>query len=43
MKIIRFTERRQRDDIERIFPPCGLWEGPIRTLASARALLHVRW
>ena len=43
MKIIRFTERRQRDVIERIFLPCGLWEGPIRTLASARALLHVRW
>ena len=37
MKIIGFIERRQQDVIERILRHCGLWEGPIRTLASARA------
>ncbi len=26
-----------RDVIERVLRHCGLWEGPIRTLASARA------
>ena len=29
-------ERRQRDAIERILRHCDLWEGPIRTLTSAR-------
>jgi hypothetical protein len=37
MKIIGFIERRQHEVIERILRHCGLWEGPIRTLASARA------
>ncbi len=37
MKIIGFIERRQQDVIERILRHCGLWEGPIRTLASPRA------
>ena len=37
MKIISFIERCQADVIERILRHCGLWEGPIRTLASARA------
>ena len=37
MKIIGFIERRQGDVIERILRHCGLWEGHIRTLASARA------
>jgi hypothetical protein len=37
MKIIGFIERRQHDVIERILRHCGLWEGPIRTLASPRA------
>jgi transposase-like protein len=36
MKILSFIERRQRDVIERILRHCNLWEGPIRTLASAR-------
>ena len=36
MKIISFIERGQRDVVERILRHCGLWEGPIRTLASAR-------
>ena len=36
MKIISFIEHRQRDVIERILCHCGLWEGPLRTLASAR-------
>ena len=36
MKIISFIERRQRDAIERILRHCDLWEGPIRTLTSAR-------
>jgi len=37
MKIISFIERRQHELIERILRHCGLWEGPIRTLASPRA------
>jgi hypothetical protein len=37
MKIIGFIERDQSDVIERILHHCGLWEGPIRTLASPRA------
>ena len=36
MKIISFIERGQRDVVERILRHCGLWEGPIRTLAAAR-------
>ena len=36
MKIISFIERGQRDVVERILRHCGLWEGPIRTLATAR-------
>ena len=41
MKIISFIERCQQDVVERILRHCGLWEGPIRTLASARAPPHV--
>ena len=37
MKIISFIERSQRDVVERILRHCGLWEGPLRTLANARA------
>jgi hypothetical protein len=37
MKIISFIERRQHEVIERILRHYGLWEGPIRTLASRRA------
>jgi hypothetical protein len=37
MKILSFIEHRQQDAIERILRHCGLWEGPVRTLASARA------
>jgi hypothetical protein len=37
MKIVSFIERRQTDVIERILRHCGLWEGPLRTRASARA------
>jgi hypothetical protein len=37
MKIISFIERRQQELIERILRHCGLWEGPVRTLASPRA------
>jgi len=36
MKIISFIERGQRDVVEQILRHCGLWEGPIRTLATAR-------
>jgi hypothetical protein len=32
-----FIERNQQEIIERILRHCGLWEGPIRTLATARA------
>ncbi len=37
MKIISVTERNQSQMIERILRHCGLWEGPLRTLATARA------
>jgi hypothetical protein len=37
MKIISFIETRQRDVIEKILRHCGLWEGPLRTLANPRA------
>ena len=37
MKIISFIERRQRDVVERILRHCGLWVGPLRTLANPRA------
>ena len=37
MKIISFIERSQREVIGRILRRCGLWEGPLRTLANARA------
>jgi hypothetical protein len=37
MKIISFIECRQRDVSERILRHCGLWEGPLLTLASARS------
>jgi hypothetical protein len=37
MKIISLIERRQHKLIERMLRHCGLWEGPIRTLASPRA------
>ena len=36
MKIISFIERQQQEVIERILRHCGLWEGPLRTLATAR-------
>ncbi|MCE9554089.1 MAG: hypothetical protein K8T91_12035 [Planctomycetes bacterium] len=36
MKIISFIERGQSVVIERILKLCGLWEGPIRTLANPR-------
>ena len=34
MQIISFIERGQRDVVERILRHCGLWAGPIRTLAK---------
>jgi hypothetical protein len=37
MKIVSFIERRQTQVIERILRHCGLWEGPLRTHASARS------
>ena len=37
MKIISFIERGQRDIVEKVLRHCGLWEGPLRTLATARA------
>jgi hypothetical protein len=37
MKIISFIERCQHACVERILRHCGLWLGPIRTLASPRA------
>jgi hypothetical protein len=43
MKIISFIERCQQDVVERILRHCGLWEEPIRTLASARAPPHEPW
>ena len=41
MKIISFIERRQQDVIERILRHCGLWEGPLRTLAHPCHRQHV--
>ena len=40
MKMISFIEPGQREVIERILRHCGLWQGPIRTLASARGPPH---
>jgi len=40
MKIISFIERRQADVIERVLRHCGLWEGPLGTLANPRAPPH---
>ena len=37
MKVIAFIERCQRDVVEKILRHCRLWEGPLRTLATARA------
>ena len=37
MKIVSFIERSQGDVIERILRHCGLWDGPLRTLAGPRA------
>ena len=39
MKIIIFIESGQCDVAEGILRHCGLWEGPIRTLASVRGPL----
>jgi len=36
MEIISFFERDQRSVIKKILRHCGLWEGPIRTLANPR-------
>jgi hypothetical protein len=36
MKVISFIECGQSDVVERILRHCGLWEGPIRTLACTR-------
>ena len=36
MRVISFIESRQRDVIEKILLHCGLWEGPLRTLSTAR-------
>ena len=37
MRIISFIETHQREVIEKILRHCGLWEGPLRTLANPRA------
>ena len=37
MKVVSFIERCQRDVVEKILRHCGLWEGPLRTLATARS------
>jgi hypothetical protein len=37
MRIVSFIERHPQDVIERILRHCGLWKGPLRTLASPRA------
>jgi len=37
MKVVSFIERRQRDIVEKILRHCGLWDGPLRTLATARS------
>ena len=36
MKVVSFIERCQRDVVEKILRHCGLWEGPLRTLAGPR-------
>jgi hypothetical protein len=36
MKVVSFIERCQRDVVEKILRHCGLWEGPLRTLADPR-------
>lgn len=36
MKVISFIERNQHEVMERILRHCGLWEGPVRTLANSR-------
>ena len=36
MKVIAFIERGQRDVVEKILRHCGLREGPLRTLPTAR-------
>ncbi len=36
MKVIAFIERGQRDVVEKILRHCGLWEGSLRTLPTAR-------
>ena len=36
MKVVCFIERRQRDVVEKILRHRGLWEGSLRTLATAR-------
>jgi len=36
MEIISFIERDQRSVIKKILRHCGLWEGPVRTLANPR-------
>jgi hypothetical protein len=38
MRVISFIEARQQDVIEKILRHCGLWKGPLRTLATARPL-----
>lgn len=40
MKVIAFIERCQRDVVEKILRHCGLWEGPLRTLPTARGPPH---
>jgi hypothetical protein len=40
MKIVSFIERCQGNLIERTLRHCGLWEGPLRTLACARVPPH---
>ena len=44
MKVVSFIERRQRDIVEKMLRGhqsgamvCGLWDGPLRTLATARS------
>jgi hypothetical protein len=37
MKVVSFIERCQHEVIERILRHCGLWEGPLCTLANPRA------
>jgi hypothetical protein len=36
MKIVSFIERSQEEVVERILRHCGLWEGPLHTVATAR-------